>query len=146
MPDFVIKEWKDYTSKLYGLEKNDRVFYFGKGILGRHLDRAAEAAGVKRIRLHDLRHSHVALLVELGYRVEEIAERIGDSVAVVTEIYVHLYPGKQKKIAAELSKHRDGFNSMVQDIKKTPRPASNKAAAETSFRGIKMVSQEACLF
>ena len=118
MPDFVIKEWKDYTSKLYGLEENDRVFYFGKGILGRHLDKAAEAAGVKRIRLHDLRHSHVALLVELGYRVEEIAERIGDSVAVVTETYVHLYPGKQKKIAAELSKHRDGFNTRVNNIKK----------------------------
>lgn len=71
-----------------------------------------------RIRLHDLRHSHVALLVELGYRVEEIAERIGDSVQVVTETYLHLYPGKQKKIAAELSKHRDGFNTRVLNIKK----------------------------
>ena len=62
------------------------------------------AAGLERIRIHDLRHSHAALLVELGYSMPAIAERLGDTVEVVMETYVHLYPNKLTEMAADLDK------------------------------------------
>lgn len=63
----------------------------------------AEVAGVPRIRVHDLRHSHVALLIEKGVSPLAIAERLGhDSVTVTLGTYGHLYPNKQKEIAGLL--------------------------------------------
>ena len=39
--------------------------------------RGIKETGVKRIRIHDLRHSHAPLLVELGFQPLAIAERLG---------------------------------------------------------------------
>lgn len=44
---------------LYGLKKKDRIFTVTKSYLHHEMDRGAEAAGVKRIRIHDLRHPYV---------------------------------------------------------------------------------------
>ena len=50
----------------YGIKPNDRLFTVTKSYLHHEMDRGAKAAGVKRIRIHDLRHSHVSLLIEMG--------------------------------------------------------------------------------
>ncbi len=68
------------------------------------LDKAANATGVKRIRIHDLRHSHAALLVELGYSIVAVAERLGDTVEVAMSTYAHLYPNKMEQVAADLNR------------------------------------------
>jgi len=92
-------------SKDARIEKtHHRIFYFQKGTLGVALTEAAHAAGVKRIRVHDLRHSHAALLVELGYSIVAVAERLGDTVEVAMSTYAHLYPNKMESIAADLNK------------------------------------------
>ena len=44
---------------LYGLKKKDRIFTVTKSYLHHEMDRGAKAAGVKRIRIHDLRHPYV---------------------------------------------------------------------------------------
>ena len=44
---------------LYGLNKKDRIFTVTKSYLHHEMDRGAKAAGVKRIRIHDLRHPYV---------------------------------------------------------------------------------------
>ncbi len=54
--------------------------------------------GVKRIRIHNLRHSHVAHLIELGFSPVEIADRLGHESMSVTMTYSHLYPSKQRKM------------------------------------------------
>ena len=59
MPKFLCKEMQEYLGMLYGLKKKDRIFTVTKSYLHHEMDRGAEAAGVKRIRIHDLRHSHV---------------------------------------------------------------------------------------
>ena len=41
------------------------------------MKRGCEESGVKRIRIHDLRHSHVSLLIEMGFSVVAIADRVG---------------------------------------------------------------------
>ncbi len=53
-----------------------------------------EKSGVKRIRLHDLRHSHASMLVDMGVaHLLEIAERLGhEKVETTLNLYSHLYP------------------------------------------------------
>ena len=59
--------------------------------------------GVKRIRLHDLRHSHASLLVELGFQPLAIAERLGhEKIETTLNTYSHLYPNKQAELADRL--------------------------------------------
>ena len=54
--------------------------------------------GVRRIRLHDLRHSHASLLVEMGFQPLAIAERLGhEKVETTLNTYSHLYPSTQSK-------------------------------------------------
>lgn len=59
MPKFLCEEMQEYLSMLYGLKKKDRIFTVTKSYLHHEMDRGAEAAGVKRIRIHDLRHPYV---------------------------------------------------------------------------------------
>ena len=54
------------------------------------------------IRVHDLRHSHVSLCIELGYSIVLVAKRIGDTVPVVMRTYAHLYPNKQQELVSKL--------------------------------------------
>lgn len=77
--------------------------------MNKALDAFAAVAGIDRIRVHDLRHSHVSLLIELGYRTHAIANHIGDTPQEVDKTYAHLYPNKAQDVAVELSRHKDGI-------------------------------------
>ena len=59
MPQFLCEEMKEYLGMIYGLKKKDRIFTVTKSYLHHEMDRGAKAAGVKRIRIHDLRHPYV---------------------------------------------------------------------------------------
>ena len=63
MPDFLVEEIQEYISQLYGIKGNDRLFEITKSYLKREMERGSKAAGVKKIRIHDLRHSHISLLI-----------------------------------------------------------------------------------
>jgi len=75
--DFLAKDLQDYYSCLYGLRDDDRIFPFTKYFMGKEMDRGCRISGVKKIRVHDLRHSHCALLIEKGFTPLAIAERLG---------------------------------------------------------------------
>ena len=74
MPKFLCEEMQEYFSMLYGLKKKDRVFTVTKSYLHHEMDRGAKAAGVKRIRIHDLRYSHISLLIDMGFSSGVIVE------------------------------------------------------------------------
>ena len=59
MPDFLCEELKDYIGRLYGILPTDRIFHLTKSFLHHEMTRGAGKAGVKRIRIHDLRHPYV---------------------------------------------------------------------------------------
>ncbi len=59
MPDFLCEELKEYLGRLYGLLPTDRIFHLTKSFLHHEMTRGAGKAGVKRIRIHDLRHPYV---------------------------------------------------------------------------------------
>jgi len=65
-----------------------------KSYLHHEMDRGAKEAGVKRIRIHDLRHSHVSLLIEMGFSALAIADRVGHESVDITYKYAHLFPSK----------------------------------------------------
>ena len=87
---------------LYGLKKKDRVFTVTKSYLHHEMDRGAKAAGVKRIRIHDLRHSHISLLIDIGFSAVAITDRVGHEGIDITYQYAHLLPSKQTEMADRL--------------------------------------------
>ena len=55
---------------------------------------------VKRIRVHDLRHSHVAYLINKGVEPILIKERLGHKdIRITLNTYGHLYPNQQRRVA-----------------------------------------------
>jgi integrase len=93
---------QDFYEGMYPLCSDSRLFDVTKSYLHHEMDRGAALAGVKRIRIHDLRHSSCALLIELGYSPVQIAERLGHESAAITERYAHLYPSVQRQMADRL--------------------------------------------
>ena len=102
LPQFLCDEMADYFDSIYGLDDTSRLFPFSKSFLHHEMDRGAKESGVKRIRIHDLRHSCCALLVELGYSPVQIADRLGHETVTITDRYSHLYPSVQRKMADRL--------------------------------------------
>ena len=106
IPAFLADEIQDYLKMLYGIKDTDRMFLLSKHSLHRALQSGAETAGVKKIRVHDLRHSHVSLLFEMGYSAVAIAERVGHRSIDITYRYAHMFPSVQKDMAVKLDQMR----------------------------------------
>lgn len=103
IPPFLAEELKEYTSHLYGIMADERMFRFTKSYMQHEIIRGIKASGVKRIRLHDIRHSHASLLVEMGFTPLAIAERLGhEKIETTLNTYSHLYPNKQGELADKL--------------------------------------------
>ena len=67
----------------------------------------AEAAGVPRIRLHDLRHTAASLALAAGIHPKVMSDRLGhSSIAITLDVYGHLVPGLQEDAAARRRDHR----------------------------------------
>ena len=94
---------KDYIAQCYALQPDDRLFPYTKSYLSHEMIRGCKLSGVKKIRVHDIRHSHASLLVEMGFSPLLIAERLGhERVQTTMETYSHLYPNKQTEVANRL--------------------------------------------
>ncbi|MBD5477856.1 MAG: site-specific integrase [Lachnospiraceae bacterium] len=100
IPQFLYDEVREYVSGLYGMGPTDRLFMFTKSFLLNEIKRMAAKAGLKPIRVHDLRHSHASLLIEMGFNILMISERLGHkNVQTTWNTYAHLYPDKGRQIA-----------------------------------------------
>lgn len=102
LPTFLLTQIQKYIYSSCISEK-DRIFPFTKSLLGKRMKQYIKLSGVSRIRLHDLRHSHASLLIELGFPPLLIAERLGhEKIETTLNTYGHLYPDKQVEIAHRL--------------------------------------------
>lgn len=100
LPRFLCNEIEAYKKRLYGCTDDTRLFSMAKCALYYPMKKYSQAAGLPAIRLHDLRHSHVALLIEKNISPLVIAERLGhESIEVTLGTYGHLYPNKQQAVA-----------------------------------------------
>ena len=106
MPKFLCEEMQEYIGMLYEIGEDQRLFQITKSYLHHEMDRGAKIAGVKRIRIHDLRHSAISLLIEMGFSALAIAERVGHESIDITYRYAHLFPTKQTEMADKLDAER----------------------------------------
>lgn len=83
-------------------------FFFGndypiaENTLRRTFNYYTELAGLKQIRIHDLRHSFVSMLIHLGANFTVVADLIGDTLEQVTKTYAHLYTEDRQKIMLKI--------------------------------------------
>ena len=109
IPKFLKGEIKEYLDRQYELAPEDRIFPITDRAVQKKMKQKTEEAKLKPIRVHDLRHSHIALLIEKGLQPLVIAQRVGhDSVNTTMNIYGHLYPNKQKEVADLLNAEATG--------------------------------------
>lgn len=109
IPKFLAEEMKEFVDRQYGLIPEDRIFPITDRAIQEKVRQKTEQAKLKPIRVHDLRHSHIALLIEKGMQPLVIAQRVGhDSVNTTMNIYGHLYPNKQKQVADLLNAEATG--------------------------------------
>lgn len=108
MQEFLKDELGQWVESL-ALNPYARIFTFTKAKLHHALDRGCKRSHVKRIRIHDLRHSHVSLLIEMGFTAVGIADRLGHESSDVTFRCAHLFPDKQNEVSKALDASRGGF-------------------------------------
>ncbi len=106
MPYSLAKELQDYfdmhcesTGRLFPITKNNLYYVMKKG---------CRNSGVKRIRVHDLRHSHISLLISMGFTPVDIAKRVGHENITITLRYAHMFPNVQINMANVLEKLMEG--------------------------------------
>ena len=109
IPDFLCEEMKDCLKQFYDIGPNDRLFPLSKSRMCRAMESGSKKAGVQRIRIHDLRHSHVSLLINQGFSAFEIGKRVGHSGDKITYRYAHLFPNKQDAMADFLESQRGNY-------------------------------------
>lgn len=107
MPKFLVEEVEEYLAFNPHMP-DERIFTMSKSALYHEIDRGCKSSGVKRIRVHDLRHSHVSLLIEMGFNPLNIADRMGHESVNITFNYAHLFPNAQAQIASALNEEK-GF-------------------------------------
>lgn len=104
----ILKDYKKYCEKLDGFNENMFVFYGSSPLveqtIRRRMNEYSDLAGVKHIRVHDLRHSHASLLINKGQNILIVSQRLGHSdITQTLNTYSHLMPNKQKEIIGALN-------------------------------------------
>ena len=106
MPEFLCEEMQDYFQMYYSLAQDQRIFPFSKSYLKHEMERGCKETGVPIIRIHDLRHSHVSLLIHMGFTALAIGNRVGHEAEKITYRYAHLFPTVQTEMANKLDVER----------------------------------------
>jgi integrase len=134
IPDFVMNEVKDYISTIYDLGETDRVFPFTKSYINNAMARACKKSGVKKIRIHDIRHSHASYLINLGCAPLLISERLGhEKIQTTLNTYSHLYPNKHQEVVDMIqNQHRLDEAGSLPD--KTANTTSDNEPDATKFK------------
>ena len=104
MPTHVMDLLGKYIKTLYRLKNTDRIFTIPRSKPGKWMKKYCELSNVKLIRLHDLRHSHASLLINLDVNIMTISDRLGhENTQTTWDTYGHLYPNKRKEVAEKLN-------------------------------------------
>ena len=113
MPSFYFNELKEYMTdqkSMLGNEWRDDLFVFGgirplpTSTVDRAFNMAIQEAGVKKIRIHDLRHSCASLLISQNISVVAVSKRLGhNNIEQTLNTYSHLMPDDQLKIKSALN-------------------------------------------
>ena len=105
IPDSVVELLERYLKMLYKPSKTMRLFPYTKHLFENDLRIYSEKAGLKKIRIHDLRHSHASYLFNNGVDILTIAKRLGhENIETTLGIYAHTYTLADEKLLKILNK------------------------------------------
>lgn len=111
IPSFLCNELLEYVTNTNIKKPYEHVFSCRRTLLYEEMKRGCMLSGIKKIRIHDLRHSHASLLINLGFPPAVIAERLGhERISTTLNIYSHFFPNQQAglvKALEELGKNRE---------------------------------------
>ena len=103
VPKSLIDYIRDFADKA-GVQGNNRIFEYNNATLGREIDKVCEKHNLKRIRVHDLRHSHASYLINKGFSPIAIKDRLGhDKIETTLQTYSHLYASTKEDIISFIS-------------------------------------------
>lgn len=126
IPDFLCQELSDYIQSRYMLDADERLFPVTKSYLSHEMIRGCKNTGVKKIRIHDVRHSHASLLINQGCDALMLADRLGhEKVSTTLNTYSHLFPHKQQELVHSLE-------SLQATDLPTPEPPSDNPLLEAA--------------
>ena len=126
IPDFLCQELSDYIQSRYMLDADERLFPVTKSYLSHEMIRGCKKTGVKKIRIHDIRHSHASLLINQGCDALMLADRLGhEKVSTTLNTYSHLFPHKQQEPVHSLE-------SLQATDSPTPEPPSDNPLLEAA--------------
>ena len=126
IPDFLCQELSDYIQSRYMLDADERLFPVTKSYLSHEMIRGCKNTGVKKIRIHDIRHSHASLLINQGCDALMLADRLGhEKVSTTLNTYSHLFPHKQQELVHSLE-------SLQATDSPTPEPPSDNPLPEAA--------------
>ena len=106
MPAFLRDGMADFVEMRDDVAPDERLFAVTKRFLAHEMERGCKASDMKRIRIRDIRHSHVSLPIEMGFSALAIAGRMGHEAVGITYRYARLFPTKQGEMAAALDRAR----------------------------------------
>ena len=102
-----LKAWREVQQKVLkgcGFILSYSGIPTSKHTLPRALEKLAGLAGVHRIKIHALRHSHASLLISMGENPLLIKERLGhEKIQTTLGTYGHLYPNTNLEVANKLT-------------------------------------------
>ena len=102
IPQFLLDEINVYLHTR-NLAPDQRMFERTRHYLFFKLNKGCQDSGVRKIRTHDIRHSHVSLLINAGFSALDIAERVGhESVSTTLDVYAHFFPDQQQMLIDRL--------------------------------------------
>ena len=126
IPDFLCQELSDYIQSRYMLDADERLFPVTKSYLSHEMIRGCKNTDVKKIRIHDIRHSHASLLINQGCDALMLADRLGhEKVSTTLNTYSHLFPHKQQELVHSLE-------SLQATDSPTPEPPSDNPLLEAA--------------
>ena len=108
LPDFLCTELQKFLRRKRRINSKKRIFTMSRNFLHTEMNRGAKAANIKRVRIHDLRHSHVSLLISMGFTPVDIAGRLGHESIDITLHYAHMFPTRQTEMAERLNMEVSG--------------------------------------
>ena len=122
--------------------EQDLIFRSGTGSplrqrnVKREFRRLLEAAGIRPIRLYDLRHTAATLAVAAGVSVKVISDQLGHaSISFTLERYSHVLPSIQDEAAVKVERMLMGPLASIRSESIDCAPISQSAQYETARAG-----------
>ena len=110
LPDFLEEELREYVSTLYDPQPSDLLFNVSTKTLYSDFNAACKAAGVKRIRPHDMRHSFASLIDRTNkFSTTDLSKALGHSSSSTTmRTYLHSCSSAKRAMAKVLDDIKKG--------------------------------------